>query len=126
MDLEHQLQTLGIQPTNKTFFTKTAQYDTNGLRSPIPQEIKFMNAELRRCEVENCGVTICLFSGAGNFYEFVRTLRKCIYGKVKHAVQLRMTSRGTLARTNTEVAIKIMSKVTSLLSYEQRRESAAL
>jgi hypothetical protein len=110
-ELQRQLQALGINPSDDVFRTGTEQYDHNGLRSPIPQEVHFLNAELRRCPVEGVGVVLCLFSGAGFVYEFVRTLRKCIYGKVKHAVRLQLTPHGTFVRTNFEVAIKVMSKV---------------
>lgn len=110
-NLQKQLQALGIQSTDQAFETGTEKFDVDGLHSRIPQQVHFLNAELRRCEVEGAGMIVCLFSGSGHVYEFVRTLRKCIYGKVKHAVQLQLTERGTLVRTNVEVAIKIMSKV---------------
>lgn len=110
-ELQRQLQALGINPSDDVFRTGTEQFDHNGLSSPIPQEVHFLNAELRRCPVEGVGVVLCLFSGAGFVYEFVRTLRKCIYGKVKHAVRLQLTPHGTFVRTNFEVAIKVMSKV---------------
>jgi hypothetical protein len=113
-ELQKQLQALGIRPTDDVFRTGSEAYDQNGLCSPIPQEVHFMSAELRRCEVEGVGVILCLFSGS-HVYEFVRTLRKCIYGKVKHAVRLQMTPKGTLIRTNFEVAIKVMSKVRKIL-----------
>ncbi|KAL0583849.1 hypothetical protein ABG067_006293 [Albugo candida] len=109
-NLQKQLQALGIQSTDQAFETGTEKFDVDGLHSRIPQQVHFLNAELRRCEVEGAGMIVCLFSGSGHVYEFVRTLRKCIYGKVKHAVQLQLTERGTLVRTNVEVAIKIMSK----------------
>jgi hypothetical protein len=115
-DLKKQLQALGISPSDDVFRTGSEQYDQNGLCSPIPQEVHFMNAELRRCRVEGVGVLLCLFSGSGHVYEFVRTLRKCIYGKVKHAVRLHLTAQGTFVRTNLEVAIKIMSKVRIVVS----------
>lgn len=110
-ELQKQLQALGINPSDDVFRTGSEQYDQNGLCSPIPQEVHFMNAELRRCHVEGVGVVVGLFSGSGHVYEFVRTLRKCIYGKVKHAVRLQMTVNGTFVRTHYEVAIKVMSKV---------------
>lgn len=110
-ELQKQLQALGISASDDVFRTGSEQYDHNGLCSPIPQEVHFMNAELRRCQIDGVGVVLCLFSGSGHVYEFVRTLRKCIYGKVKHAVRLHMTPHGTFLRTNYEVAIKVMSKV---------------
>ncbi|RLN91016.1 hypothetical protein BBJ28_00007381 [Nothophytophthora sp. Chile5] len=110
-ELQEQLQALGINPSDDVFRTGSEEYDHNGLSSPIPQEVRFLNAELRRCPVEGVGVVLALFSGSGAVYEFVRTLRKCIYGKVKHAVRLQMTPNGTFVRTHFEVAIKVMSKV---------------
>lgn len=110
-ELRKQLQALGISASDDVFRTGSEQYDHNGLCSPIPQEVHFMNAELRRCQIEGVGIVLCLFSGSGHVYEFVRTLRKCIYGKVKHAVRLHMTPNGSFLRTNFEVAIKVMSKV---------------
>ncbi|EGZ24569.1 hypothetical protein PHYSODRAFT_325679 [Phytophthora sojae] len=110
-ELQQQLQALGINPSDDVFRTGSEEYDHNGLSSPIPQEVRFMNAELRRCPVEGVGMVLAIFSGSGAVYEFVRTLRKCIYGKVKHAVRLQMTPNGTFVRTQFEVAIKVMSKV---------------
>ena len=60
----------------------------------------------------------CLVSESGHVYEFIRTLRKCIYGKVKHAVLLekvnpeenQLNTTLMFRRTTTEVAIKVMSK----------------
>ncbi|KAG7386087.1 hypothetical protein PHYPSEUDO_000679 [Phytophthora pseudosyringae] len=110
-ELQQQLQALGINPSDDVFRTGSEEFDHNGLSSPIPQEVRFMNAELRRCPVEGVGMVLAIFSGSGAVYEFVRTLRKCIYGKVKHAVRLQMTPNGTFVRTQFEVAIKVMSKV---------------
>ncbi|KAF0691395.1 Aste57867_17363 [Aphanomyces stellatus] len=113
-ELAAQLQALGIhiEPSNDVFRTGSEANDANGLMSSIPQEVHFMNAELRNCHIMGVGVLPCLFSGSGHVYEFVRTLRKCIYGKVKHAVQLKLhpNGNGTFVRTNVEVAIKVMSK----------------
>ncbi|ETW00835.1 CAMK protein kinase [Aphanomyces invadans] len=114
-ELAEQLQALGIrvEPTDAVFRTGSDNHDyAHGLQSCIPQEVHFMNAELRHCHIMGVGVLPCLFSGSGHVYEFVRTLRKCIYGKVKHAVQLRVhpNGNGTFVRTNVEVAIKVMSK----------------
>ncbi|CAK4742938.1 unnamed protein product [Aphanomyces euteiches] len=113
-ELVAQLHALGIRidPTDQVFPTGAEATDTYGLASPIPQEVHFTNAELRNCHVMGVGVLPCLFSGSGHVYEFVRTLRKCIYGKVKHAVQLKLhpNGNGTFVRTNVEVAIKVMSK----------------
>jgi hypothetical protein len=115
-DLVHQLRALGIQiETTGQVFRTSSERTTNrahGTISPIPDEVHFMNAELRHCEVLGVGILPCLFSGSGHVYEFVRTLRKCIYGKVKHAVELRpLPDRsGVFTRTNIEVAIKVMSK----------------
>lgn len=79
--------------------------------SPLPEEVQFMNAELRHCELQGIGVVLALVSGSGRVYEFIRTLRRCIYGKVKHAVRLeRNPTTGTFERTNEEVAVKVMSK----------------
>ncbi|KAI9997996.1 hypothetical protein PInf_002330 [Phytophthora infestans] len=110
-ELQQQLQALGINPSDDVFRTGSEEFDHNGLSSPIPQEVRFMNAELRRCPVEGVGMVLAICSGSGAVYEFVRTLRKCIYGKVKHAVRLQMTPNGTFVRTQFEVAIKVMSKV---------------
>ena len=110
-ELQRQLQALGINPSDDVFRTGSEEFDHNGLSSPIPQEVRFMNAELRRCPVEGVGMVLAVFSGSGAVYEFVRTLRKCIFGKVKHAVRLQMTPNGSFVRTQLEVAIKVMSKV---------------
>ena len=119
-ELQQQLQALGINPSDDVFRTGSEQYDHNGLSSPIPQEVRFMNAELRRCSVEGVGMVLAIFSGSGAVYEFVRTLRKCIYGKVKHAVRLQLTPNGTFVRTQLEVAIKVMSKVRLLFGALER------
>ncbi|EQC29006.1 CAMK protein kinase [Saprolegnia diclina VS20] len=113
-DLVAQLHALGIRiaPTDQIFRTGSELHDDGGIGSAIPQEVHFMNAELRNCEILGVGVVPCLFSGSGHVYEFVRTLRKCIYGKVKHAVELtpHPNGSGVFVRTNLEVAIKVMSK----------------
>jgi hypothetical protein len=125
-ELQQQLQALGINPSDDVFRTGSEEFDHNGLSSPIPQEVRFMNAELRRCPVEGVGMVLAIFSGSGAVYEFVRTLRKCIYGKVKHAVRLQMTPNGTFVRTQFEVAIKVMSKVSGVPITVLRRAELAL
>lgn len=110
-ELQQQLQALGINTSDDVFRTGSEQFDQNGLSSPIPQEVRFLNAELRHCSVEGVGMVLAIFSGSGAVYEIVRTLRKCIYGKVKHAVRLHMTPNGTFVRMQYEVAIKVMSKI---------------
>ncbi|KAF0737509.1 hypothetical protein Ae201684P_006522 [Aphanomyces euteiches] len=124
-ELVAQLHALGIRidPTDQVFPTGAEATDTYGLASPIPQEVHFTNAELRNCHVMGVGVLPCLFSGSGHVYEFVRTLRKCIYGKVKHAVQLKLhpNGNGTFVRTNVEVAIKVMSK--SIIQHGNLQEN---
>ncbi|CAM9476742.1 unnamed protein product, partial [Heterosigma akashiwo] len=48
----------------------------------------------------------CLDSG--NIYQFVRTLRDCIYGKVKHAIKIYQAADGIYDYTQEQVAIKVM------------------
>lgn len=124
--LEHELCELGIIPESFN--------DTPPLTSHKPPnipilvadphalayDVQFLNARLVELPVHGIGLVSCLVSESGHIYEFIRTLRKCIYGKVKHAVRLSLycpeTTHGDQSggriylRTTDEVAIKIMSK----------------
>lgn len=106
-NLRQQLEALGIQPTNDP---GNVLFEVPVANPPEFQAVEFLNAEIRHCQVECVGAVPCLISESGNVYEFIRTLRKCIYGKVKHAVRLIRTSSGTFSRTTDEVAVKVMSK----------------
>ena len=53
---------------------------------------------------------VCLQSHDGVTYEILRTLRACIYGKVKHGIVLELQRDGVYVRTSMQVAIKIMTR----------------
>ena len=112
-ELRQQLEALGIQPTDDIARAGSGGsliLNTVVAEPPEFQAVHFLHAEIRHCQVVGVGTLPCLFSESGNVYEFVRTLRKCIYGKVKHAVRLIPAADGSYSRTSDEVAIKVMSK----------------
>ena len=77
--------------------------DVQGVRMCLAQtEAKTVNGEPGKK---------VLVTATGSHYELVRTLRKCIYGKVKHAVRL-VERDGALLRIEPfqHVAIKIISR----------------
>jgi len=53
-------------------------------------------------------VTCIQCSCTGNVYQFIRTLRECIYGKVKHAIKIKESPDGIYDYTEVQVAVKIM------------------
>mmetsp|Transcript_12561 Transcript_12561/g.16494 ORF Transcript_12561/g.16494 Transcript_12561/m.16494 type:complete len:337 (+) Transcript_12561:127-1137(+) len=73
------------------------------------------NGQLIRVNIREHGgngniieVTCIQCQESGNVYQFVRTLRDCIYGKVKHAIQIRIAADGVYDYTTVQVAIKVM------------------
>lgn len=74
-------------------------------------DVQYRKTRIEELYLEGIGKSPCLISESGNIYEFIRTLRKCIYGKVKHAVRVEKNIQtNQYYRTNDELAIKVISK----------------
>ena len=102
-------------------FNGTGFYTTSQLRTELEalgiqaqQDNGFSYGTITTLLVESVGYSECLLDNQQNSiaYEVIRTLRKCIYGKVKHAVLLEydINRQVWIRNIESQVALKIMNK----------------
>lgn len=108
-ELALQLHELGIDCLSEDLFNDSDYYENTNIDT-LERNVQFLMAKVENVRVKGVGYVACLVSESGRVYELIRTLRNCIYGKVKHGVLLEVENDGVYVRTQLQVAMKIMSK----------------